>query len=324
MKNGRKTFILTEVMLGVMVLLLFVFMVYHKNGQQPEKIAVIVPDVDESQWSAFKYGLKTASQEYNVDIVVISKDNMETADDEIAVIEQEIAKGADAVIVKPIPDGDAEKKLRQVQKSVPVMLVSDTISVDGEESSLPTTQPEQYQMGVELAAALLEDNSGNLDGKTIGIYMETEDSVADVSRKEGVCDTLSDTGAKVLWCMAQDSPSGEERNLQSQRKVDIVMALDNKTLVETGQAAADNDLYGAIVYGIGNSTEAIYYLDTRWVECLVVPDEFAAGYESVPETVKKLRKSFYEMEDQQVSYTVLTRENLFSEENQELLFTISQ
>lgn len=324
MKNGRKTFILTEVMLGVMVLLLFVFMVYHKNGQQPEKIAVIVPDVDESQWSAFKYGLKTASQEYNVDIVVISKDNMETADDEIAVIEQEIAKGADAVIVKPIPDGDAEKKLRQVQKSVPVMLVSDTISVDGEESSLPTTQPEQYQMGVELAAALLEDNSGNLDGKTIGIYMETEDSVADVSRKEGVCDTLSDTGAKVLWCMAQDSSSGEERNLQSQRKVDIVMALDNKTLVETGQAAADNDLYGAIVYGIGNSTEAIYYLDTRWVECLVVPDEFAAGYESVSETVKKLRKSFYEIEDQQVSYTVLTRENLFSEENQELLFTISQ
>lgn len=324
MKNGRKTFILTEVMLGVMVLLLFVFMVYHKNGQQPEKIAVIVPDVDESQWSAFKYGLKTASQEYNVDIVVISKDNMETADDEIAVIEQEIAKGADAVIVKPIPDGDAEKKLRQVQKSVPVMLVSDTISVDGEESSLPTTQPEQYQMGVELAAALLEDNSGNLDGKTIGIYMETEDSVADVSRKEGVCDTLSDTGAKVLWCMAQDSSSGEERNLQSQRKVDIVMALDNKTLVEMGQAAADNDLYGAIVYGIGNSTEAIYYLDTRWVECLVVPDEFAAGYESVSETVKKLRKSFYEMEDQQVSYTVLTRENLFSEENQELLFTISQ
>ena len=324
MKNGRKTFILTEVMLGVMVLLLFVFMVYHKNGQQPEKIAVIVPDVDESQWSAFKYGLKTASQEYNVDIVVISKDNMETADDEIAVIEQEIAKGADAVIVKPIPDGDAEKKLRQVQKSVPVMLVSDTISVDGEESSLPTTQPEQYQMGVELAAALLEDNSGNLDGKTIGIYMETEDSVADVSRKEGVCDTLADTGAKVLWCMAQDSPSGKERNLQSQRKVDIVMALDNKTLVETGQAAADNDLYGAIVYGIGNSTEAIYYLDTRWVECLVVPDEFAAGYESVSETVKKLRKSFYEMEDQQVSYTVLTRENLFSEENQELLFTISQ
>lgn len=324
MKNGRKTFILTEVMLGVMVLLLFVFMVYHKNGQQPEKIAVIVPDVDESQWSAFKYGLKTASQEYNVDIVVISKDNMETADDEIAVIEQEIAKGADAVIVKPIPDGDAEKKLRQVQKSVPVMLVSDTISVDGEESSLPTTQPEQYQMGVELAAALLEDNSGNLDGKTIGIYMETEDSVADVSRKEGVCDTLADTGAKVLWCMAQDSSSGEERNLQSQRKVDIVMALDNKTLVETGQAAADNDLYGAIVYGIGNSTEAIYYLDTRWVECLVVPDEFATGYESVSETVKKLRKSFYEMEDQQVSYTVLTRENLFSEENQELLFTISQ
>ena len=103
-----------------------------------------------------------------------------------------------------------------------------------------------------------------------------------------------------------------------------MMALDNASFVEAGEAAKDNDLYGAVLYGIGNSTEAVYYLDAGWAQCLVAPDEFDAGYESVAELIKKRRNFFYKMKDRQITYTVLTRENLFSEENRNLLFTISR
>ena len=103
-----------------------------------------------------------------------------------------------------------------------------------------------------------------------------------------------------------------------------MLALDDTSLVEAGESAKQNNLYGAIVYGIGNSTEAVYCLDTGWAECLVISDEFTAGYQCVAETVNKLRKSFYQMKDQEVSYTILTRDNLFSKENQDLLFTLSQ
>ena len=75
---------------------------------------------------------------------------------------------------------------------------------------------------------------------------------------------------------------------------------------------------------MGNSTEALYYLDTGWVECLAVPDEVEAGYQSVSELVKKLRSRTYRLMDREVSYSMLTRENLFAEENKYLLFTISQ
>ena len=60
------------------------------------------------------------------------------------------------------------------------------------------------------------------------------------------------------------------------------------------------------------------------MECLIVPDEFEAGYKSVNTLVDALRKNLYVMKDQEISYTVLTRENLFSDENKNLLFTISQ
>ena len=178
-------------------------------------------------------------------------------------------------------------------------------------------------MGVDLAKKLLENYRGNLIGKKIGIYSQYA-TEAVIKRNKGICDTLKGSGAEILWSVSKENDSKEKINLQTQRRVDIVMALDNASFVEAGEAAKDNDLNGAVLYGIGNSTEAIYYLDAGWAQCLVVPDEFDTGYESVAELIKKRRNFFYKMKDRQVTHTVLTRENLFSEENRNLMFTISR
>ena len=106
--------------------------------------------------------------------------------------------------------------------------------------------------------------------------------------------------------------------------MDFIIALDDDSLTAAGEGAAANNLHGAIVYGIGNSTEAVYYLDTGAVECLVVPDMFHVGYESLTELMNKLEKAFYEYENQEISYTIMRKENMFSKENQEVIFTMSQ
>ena len=324
MKYGKRTFILTEIVLGILVVTLAFFMLYNKNENKAERIAVIIPDIEESQWAAFKYGLKMASQEYGVNTVLISKANINMSEDEIEVIQQEMDKGADAIIVKMVGDSKEYSKLKKIQKKVPLMLAGERPADIKKKSAIPVTQPNQYDMGAALARKLIENNNGNLTGKKIGIFAENSNSESDCKRKKGVCDTLKDTGAKILWSVSRDEGIRKNTTLQSQRKVDIVLALDDTSLVEAGESAKQNNLYGAIVYGIGNSTEAVYYLDTGRAECLVISDEFTAGYQCVAETVNKLRKSFYQMQDQEVSYTILTRNNLFSKENQDLLFTLSQ
>ena len=65
MKHGKKTFVIIEAVLGILVILVLGFIIYKQNGHEPATIAVIIPDVDESEWSAFKYGLKMAAREYN-------------------------------------------------------------------------------------------------------------------------------------------------------------------------------------------------------------------------------------------------------------------
>ena len=95
-------------------------------------------------------------------------------------------------------------------------------------------------------------------------------------------------------------------------------------MIAAGQAAAANNIHGALVYGIGRSTEAVYYVDKGIAECLVVPDEFSVGYESLREVGKRLDQYFYKIQDKTVSYTVMRQETLFTDMNQEILFTMNQ
>lgn len=282
----------------------------------------------ESHSAAFKYGMKMAASEYGVDVVMISKENLNNMSDEIDVIKQEINKKADAVVFKPTAEKMTEEKslntLIRINKKTPIMVVGDQA---GSESfkSLNTVEFDQYSMGEELAQKLIADNNGTLSGKKIGIYCENTESDACKKRIDGIKDTLAESGCVVMWIVSGVSDTGEKINLQSQRKVDIVLAIDDASVVEAAKEASDNNLQGALVYGIGNSTEAIYYLDSGWTEALITPDEFAAGYKSVVGLVDMLRGSRkYSVEEKPVSYQLLTRKNLFDEENKKLLYANSQ
>ena len=324
MKNSKRLFILIEAVLAVMVMVLAFVMLRERNGQDLDKVSVIIQNSDDGQWSAFKYGLRMAAEDLKLEMFVVSTGGPLTVEEEKNLIEREIENGADAVIVQPALGDDAEKMLLKMEKKVPVMLVEYTASKDKEASVLPTAEPDNYAMGTALAEELLKDYNGNLNGKTLGILQETDNTEAARNRREGFTDVLKDSGVKISWSVSGPFGEKEENFLEIQPRVDFVVALDDNSLITAGKDSAAKNLHGALVYGIGNSTEAVYYLDTGIAECLVVPDAFNVGYQSLTETAEGLKKYFYKMQDRTVSYTVIRRDTLFSKENQEVLFTMSQ
>lgn len=324
MKNNKKMFICLEAVLAVIVIML-VFMMYKEQRGKPDyKVSVILPDSDASQWSAFRYGLKMAAEDHGIEVFVVSIEDGSTVYEEIKTVNYEINNGADAVIVLPVPGTDTEAKLKKAEKKVPIMLVGNNASKDREDSVLPITEPDNYAMGKSLAEEVLADYDGNVNGKTLGMVMADADSEALISRAEGFQEALKGTGVKICWSVSSFAGESEDHSLEHQPKVDLVIALDNMSLITAGKYASVNNLHGALVYGIGNSTEAVYYLDKGIVECLVVPDGFDEGYQSLTEVAESLTHFFHKMEDQTISYTVIRREELFLEKNQEIIFTMSQ
>lgn len=306
-------FIFIEAVLGTMVLFLAFLMLREKNVDKSYQISVIVENADDTQWSAFKYGLKMAAEDKGAEMVMVSTGASLSQEEEKKLIEEEIKNGADGVIIQPVLGEDTQQMFKKVSNKAEIMLVDDILS--GIEK-FPVIQPDAYAMGKTLAEELLKDYGGNLEGKTLGILNGKEGLKSSAEKEKGFIEALQGTGTEIVWSDTQIT--------ENMPDVDFVIALDDNSLRAAGEMAAANNLHGAIVYGIGNSTQSVYYLDMGIAECLIIPDTFNVGYQSLTELVNKLDKAFYEYEDQEISYTVMRKENLFSKENQEVIFTMSQ
>lgn len=323
MKNENKWFILIEAVLAAMVTVLAVTMFLGRSEKEPDKISVIVRNSDDSQWAAFKYGLKMAAEDRGANVFIVSTGTELTEQDVQELIRYEMDNGAAGVILQPLPGMDMEKLRKMFGNRVSLMLVEDE-PAPVTEQAFSVVQADHYRMGKALAEDLLKDYSGSLNGKTIGILSEEADSEATKSREKGFREGLEGTGAEVVWSVSGSFAADGKNSLGLQPKVDCVIALDDHSLRTAGECAAAKNLHGALVYGIGKSTEAVYYLDTGIVESLVVADEFNIGYQSLTEVSMSLNRPFYKAGSHTIPYTVIRSEDLFSEENQEILFTMSQ
>lgn len=321
MMNNKKGFVLTEVILMIMVIGLALMMILGQNKKALDKVSVILENAGDSQWSALKYGLKMAAEEEGIELAVVDVEEGLDAEAQKKVFEREIEDGADALIVQPVLDKNDQEVLKKIEKRVPVMLVGYEAEKGETRYDLPVIKEDNYEMGQALAEEMLKDFEGNIEEKKIGLLLASTDSNMLSSRECGFKDALEDKNANILE-LSLDSLLDREENTES--KVDIVIALDDSNLTAIGEYLASSQPHGELLYGIGQSTEAIYYLDKGIAECVVVPDEFNVGYQSLSEVARKLDHYFENMKKQTVSYSVIRKETLFSKENQELLLTMSQ
>lgn len=324
MQIRKKIFILAETVLAIMVIILVLVMIGDNRGESIGRVSVIVRNPDDNRWSAFKHGLEMAAQDYKIDLMVVSTGDMQKAEDERRVIEHEIEKGVDALIVEPLPREGTNEMIAEISKEVPIMLIGQGMSEEGESVQFPVTEPRQYQMGETLANEILKDHNRDMKGKTIGVVSETTDSESASQRISGLRTFLEAAGGKIKWNVCGDFGEVDDDFLNEQPKVDVIAAMDDNSLTLVGKCVSDSDSHKARVYGIGNSSEAIYYLDSDIAECLVVPDEFNLGYQSLTEVAKNLEYSAHKLESQEVSYQTVRSGELFSKKNQQILFTVSQ
>ena len=107
---------------------------------------------------------------------------------------------------------------------------------------------------------------------------------------------------------------------------DIIIALDNdgtERMIDVIQAGGDESSDCAL-YGVGGSEKAVYYLDKGVIRTLVVPNEFKMGYQSMEAIANQLQHQTGQLEDYQVDYLVINKDNMYDKKNQKLLFPIVQ
>jgi ribose transport system substrate-binding protein len=103
--------------------------------------------------------------------------------------------------------------------------------------------------------------------------------------------------------------------------VNIITVLDNDTLQDTAALLKDAKK-DAKIYGVGCSDKTIYNLDNGKIDGMVVPNEYTMGYVSLLKAAMRVKNRLYKVEDTSVNFFKITKENLYSTENQKMIFPI--
>lgn len=101
MKSNKITFLLSEIILGLL-LLLCVFLIF--SDEKPQKrVAVIIEKSGDEKWDSFINGIKQAAREKNIHLIICNTDEIEDAQEEKSLITEQMDNQVDAFIIQAAP-----------------------------------------------------------------------------------------------------------------------------------------------------------------------------------------------------------------------------
>ncbi len=326
MKRNNVHFVLVLLTLVVILIWSTVEMLHEDSEKEPYMISVIVSDSNDAHWVAMRDGLEQAAQNNNVILNYVSTSKFESIEDEFAVINRELERGVDGLILQLVDAGADSEILSQIASRTALMLIETDVNP---QELYAYTGPDNTELGFALTELITDDFGTSIAGKRVGILVGEPDRLAILQRLEGVRKGLEQSGAEIVWEITGSAESVRLKldTRQTIDKADILFALDNRETelavdYLSGLSAAGRA--GTHLYGIGNSEKVVYYLDKGLIEYLVVPNEFNMGYQSIEALAEQLEYRGQRAKSEKVEYRTVNRTSLYDEENQKLLFPIVQ
>ena len=319
MKKPKTTFLLSEICLAIL-LLLCVRQIFADEKPQ-KRVAVIVEKSGDEKWDSFFNGVKQAARMQNIHLIICNTDEIENAQEERALIYEQLDNQVDAFIIQAAPGNDTETVLRELRTQKPVILVANDVlgnagkSGQSKRSGLPVIMPDSYSMGYALGEDLISRNV--IEGRIVGIVGGLEGTEYAADCRHGLLDALAATGCEIGVTYGVSVTEA----LRQQRTVDYLFVLDTNALEQAAAMYAGKEGTGTKLYGIGNSMKCVYYLDDSVIDGLILVDGYSMGYKSILELSHVLNKRLYAASDHIIEYRLIHKEDIFREDVQQFLYT---
>ncbi len=318
---------------GLLMLVLVIVIVgtaYEMLGTGKQEktytVSVIVDDSNNDRWIAMREGLEQAARDNNITMNYVFSGKFASEREELELIEREIQNGTDGLILQMISDSVGLDNLNQDSQQIAVMLLETDVEPQG---VYAVTGPDNKDIGITLGETAAAKSEIEIKEKRIGILGGNQAQIAMQQRLEGVKNALEKESAEPLWTLQGNSE--EIRELLPKKAqtdpVDILIALGNEETelaVDFLLTKGEEEKGSCLLYGVGYSEKAVYYLDKGWIQSLVVPNEFNMGYLSMEQIAKQIQYRLSEVQGREIDYLVIDQENLYEEENQKVLFPIVQ
>ncbi|WP_239616072.1 substrate-binding domain-containing protein [Cohnella mopanensis] len=288
------------------------------------EIRVVIKSTDDSIefWQVMKDGIDIAAEEFGAHVIVKGSKTESDIDEQIALVEEAIAEQPDAIILAA---NDYDRLVpvseKVIKSGIRLFIVDSGIKADIAESIIAT---DNYKAGIKAGEEMKRQLGNRPTQVAIIKYVLAAASVSD--REEGVRAVLgNDPNIDLLDTYYA---KGLEENAYELMKiimnehpgVDGIICLNEMVSVGGGRAFQELNLKDKVVMiGFDSPIPVINLLEEGVIRSTIVQKPFQMGYLSIKAAVDAVQgKNVPKVID--TGSEIITKNNMFEEEYQKLLF----
>lgn len=290
-------------------------------------IAVIVKAVDSDFWHNVQDGVNSAATELNVSVTFEGAVNEEDYYSQNKLIRAAIDRKADAIVLSAISyDKSSELVNEAVRNGIKVVTVDSSVDSDLVNLFIGT---DNYKAGQSAAQTALEGFSDevNINIGIVNIYESTQNGR---ERENGFRDYISAyanagiSGVVNVSSNTMSATAGALSLMYQHPEINVLVGFNEWTTLGVGNAISQLGLSGK-VKGIGFDTNVlcVEMVENGTINALIAQNPFSIGYLGVKaanELVSGNPTSFGEEKELYTDVTTVTRENLFDDDVQKIVF----
>lgn len=267
-------------------------------------------------------GANAASSAYNMNLIFEGPENEEDYEAQNEMILEAAENGCEAIILSAADYHASTETVNKVAKEgVDIIIIDSDIDSDLVKCRIGT---DNYNAGCMAGKALLDGSGGTLN---IGIVNFDENTANGQERERGFRDTMG-KNARVLSLKTinvrssvDDAEEGTKKLLTMHPEINAIVTFNEWTSLGVGYAIQELGLKDAVqVVAFDSNLVSVGMLETGDVDALVVQNPYAMGYLGVETAYKLMNGYILDDENIDTSTMIVTRENMYTEESQKMLF----
>lgn len=321
MSKKKKFIIYIIVLIIVCAALVIKNVVEVNNDQKMTNVVLITNDKHDEDTMLLKKGAEQAAGEFNVDLKVVCLSGKNNVDEQIKAINSESSNDIDCFIIEPSDYTRIGKQIKILNEKKTVITLINKTSC----SYASLVSNDNYDMGKKLGEDIIKRNKSK---NTITIVNNEVISTSCKERLNGFMETIKMYDKCVYFYNFQvnniDHYYDSSKKFLLSNKSDIVVTFDKNILEALGEAKKDiSDKHNintpsARIYGSGSSNKIISLMENKYIDAVVTENKYDLGYLSVHTAVDVMNNK--KKKDCFVRSKVINNDNMYSDENQQVLF----
>jgi len=316
------------VVCGLMVMTLYCVHIYNLATSEKEigkqmNVLVVVKAIDFHMefWDSVIAGINTAAKEFDVNVEITGSRTEQDIDEQIEILERAIETKPDAIILAADDFYATAPVVEKIKKTnIRLILIDSGINSDSADCFIAT---DSFEAGKKAGVKMSEIVN---PGSEIAIISHVKGSSTAIEREQGVREGLS-PGLKenvigVFYSNAEQDKAYQimKALIAAHPNLKGVVGLNESSTVGAANAINDLGMKGKVrLIGFDSSLSEVKFIEDETIQATVVQKPFNMGYLSVKTAVQLLKGEKVKKKIDTGS-VVIIKENIYTEENQKLLF----